>query len=175
MKKPPTRQSTDGAGANKVFQEQGVVLDPLECAIIRELCEDGRKPFQAIAREVGVDEKTVRNRVSKLRESGVLRIVPSIEGNSLRNCIVSLIAITFSDEGRLEPIEVAERISSLPMVSWVGTVMGRFDLIAEIVADSRETLSRFQMIELPAIRGVGRTEGFLIMSHHGIRGVPFIE
>jgi hypothetical protein len=61
------------------------------------------------------------------------------------------------------------------MVSWVGTIMGRFDLIAEVIVDSRSALAQFQLNELPSIPGVGLTEGFLVLSHHGARGVPFVE
>ena len=150
-------------------------LDELEKAIVKQLQTDGRKPFQSIAREIGVDEKTVRNRVNKLRESGLLQIIPTTEGNALRDCIVAVVAITISQEGRSNPEQVAERIASLPCVSWAGTLMGRFDIIAEVVVDSREALARFQMHDLPSIPGVGLTEGFLVMSHHGQRGVPFVD
>ncbi len=153
----------------------GGKLDELEKSIIKQLQSDGRKPFQTIAREIGVDEKTVRNRVAKLRENGLLQIIPTTEGNALRDCIVALVAITISHEGRSNPEEVAERIASLPCVAWAGTLMGRFDIIAEVVVDSREALGRFQMHDLPNISGVGLTEGFLVMSHHGHRGVPFVD
>lgn len=150
-------------------------MDNLEKAIISQLCEDGRKPFQSIARELGVDEKTVRNRVAKLRENGLLRIIPTTEGNELRECIVALVAINIIPEYRSDPEKVVTQLSELPMVSWVGTTMGRYDLIAEVVVDSRETLARFQLTELASIPGVGLTEGFLVLSHHGKRGIPFVE
>lgn len=150
-------------------------LDELEKAIIQQLRSDGRKAFQAIAREIDVDEKTVRNRVAKLRENGLLQIIPTTEGNALRDCIVALVAITISQEGRSNPETVAERIAALPCVAWAGTLMGRFDIIAEVVVDSREALARFQMNELPNIPGVGLTEGFLVMSHHGSRGITFVD
>ncbi|MCB0324970.1 MAG: Lrp/AsnC family transcriptional regulator [Bdellovibrionales bacterium] len=156
-------------------QPEGVRLDDLEKAIISQLQDDGRKPFQTIARELGVDEKTVRNRVGRMRERGMLRIIPTTEGNALRDCIVALVAITISQEGRSNPEAVAQRIAALPCVSWVGALLGRYDIIAEVVVESRDALARFQMNDLPKIPGVGLTEGFLVMSHYGSRGVPFVD
>jgi Lrp/AsnC family transcriptional regulator for asnA, asnC and gidA len=168
-------KSKSARASQSASKSHGGRLDNLEKSIIRQLREDGRKPFQTIAKELGVDEKTVRNRVSKLREGGLLQIIPTTEGNALRDCIVALVAITISQEGRVHPEEVAERIAALPSVSWAGTLLGRFDIIAEVVVDSREALARFQMTELPQIPGVGLTEGFMVMSRHGQVGIPFVD
>lgn len=151
------------------------VFDNLEKAIISQLREDGRKPFQTIARELKVDEKTVRNRINRLRDSGVLRIVPTAEGNKLRECIVSLIAVNISPEYRGRSQEVVDGLSKLPGVSWVANTMGRYDIIAEVIVDTREALSRFQLVDLSSVPGVAATEGFLVLSHQGSRGVPFVS
>lgn len=150
-------------------------LDNLERQIIRELCEDGRKPFQAIARAVGVDEKTVRNRVSKLREAGILNIIPTGEVNALKGCIVAIIAVNISTDARGNVEGLANDIASLPSVSWVGIVMGQYDLLVEVIVENWEELTQFEFFELPSIAGVGKTDSFLVLSHHGKRGVPFVE
>ncbi len=48
-------------------------MDETNKAIIRQLC-DGRKPFSAIAEELSITENTVRSRVNKLIDEGVLQI-----------------------------------------------------------------------------------------------------
>ncbi len=163
-------QRRDAAGRRKRYQ-----LDDLERAIIRELCEDGRKPFQAIARALDVDEKTVRNRISKLREMGCLKIIPTAEVNTLKGCIVAIIAVNISGEGRRNVEELASRIASLPMVSWVGVLLGQFDLLVEVVVESWEDLTQFEYLDLPGVSGISTTTSFLVLSHYGKRGTPFVE
>ena len=46
-------------------------IDELNIAIIRHLRE-GRKSLKAIAEDLGVSENTVRSRVAKLEDEGVL-------------------------------------------------------------------------------------------------------
>ena len=48
-------------------------LDETNKAIIKEL-SNGRKAFSAIAENIGITENTVRSRVNKLLEDGVLQI-----------------------------------------------------------------------------------------------------
>ena len=53
-------------------------IDDLNISIIRHLRE-GRKSYKVIAEDLGVSENTVRSRVSKLEEEGVLEISGLVE------------------------------------------------------------------------------------------------
>ena len=52
-----------------------VTLDALDRKIIIACSRDGRRPYGAIAEEVGLSEAAVRRRVQRLRDSGVMQIV----------------------------------------------------------------------------------------------------
>ena len=52
-----------------------VELDGIDHQIIGLLREDGRLPYRAIARELGLTEATVRARVKRLEESDTMRVV----------------------------------------------------------------------------------------------------
>ena len=50
-------------------------LDAVSLAIIEQLQEDGRRPYAAIGKAVGLSEAAVRQRVQKLLDQGVMQIV----------------------------------------------------------------------------------------------------
>lgn len=52
-----------------------VVLDDLSKQIVEQLQGDGRMPYAAIGKAVGLSEAAVRQRVQRLQEAGVMQIV----------------------------------------------------------------------------------------------------
>jgi len=50
-------------------------LDRLDCELIGLLQTDGRMPNNAIAQKLGISEYTVRRRMKRLIDGGVIRIV----------------------------------------------------------------------------------------------------
>ena len=60
-----------------VTRERGAAfgLDDVSKAIIEQLQQDGRRPYAAIGKAVGLSEAAVRQRVQRLIESGVMQIV----------------------------------------------------------------------------------------------------
>lgn len=50
-------------------------VDAVSLAIIEQLQEDGRRPYAAIGKAVGLSEAAVRQRVQKLLDQGVMQIV----------------------------------------------------------------------------------------------------
>jgi DNA-binding Lrp family transcriptional regulator len=50
-------------------------LDDVSKAIIEQLQEDGRQSYATIAKQVGLSEAAVRQRVQRLLDSGVMQIV----------------------------------------------------------------------------------------------------
>ena len=55
--------------------EQDALLDDVSLQIIKELQADGRRPYTAIAKAVGLSEAAVRQRVQRLLDSGIMQIV----------------------------------------------------------------------------------------------------
>ena len=54
-------------------------FDDLNQKIIRLLQDDGRATYDVIGQELGVSGGTVRNRVARMREAGMLRIVAVVD------------------------------------------------------------------------------------------------
>ena len=116
-------------------------FDDLNRQIIRLLQDDGRTAYDAIAQKLGVSGGTVRNRVARMREAGLLRIV----------AVVDPVAVDYESDAMLgiktapgtAPAEVAHRLDPHPAVVYIVWVSGRFDLLVEVVCDEESELAAF--------------------------------
>jgi DNA-binding Lrp family transcriptional regulator len=77
-------------------------LDQLDYEIVRQLQADGRKPYRAIARVVGVSEGTVRLRVRRLVEAQALRIVAIADPFQLGCRVLAFVLIAVGGVVRTE-------------------------------------------------------------------------
>ena len=115
--------------------------DDLNQQIIRLLQEDGRAAYDEIGQKLGVSGGTVRNRVTRMRDAGILRIV----------AVVDPVAVDYESDAMLgiktapgvSPTAVAERLDPHQAVVYVMWVSGRFDLLVEVVCDEETELANF--------------------------------
>jgi Lrp/AsnC family transcriptional regulator for asnA, asnC and gidA len=134
-------------------------LDETSRAIIKELQEDGRRPYASIGKAVGLSEAAVRQRVQKLVDSGVVQIVAVTDPMQIGFARQAMIAISVS--GDVEA--VADRLAAIDEVDYIVVTAGSFDLLAEVVvADDAHLLSLVNR-HIRTITGVTRTETFLYL------------
>lgn len=117
-----------------------------------------------LARKLGVSEGTIRQRLKRLKNSGILKITAGIDPDVLENQQVVLVAITVARSALLE--QKAREITTLPHVLAVSIVSGRYDLIAEVLVDSNHGLVDFLTGELAGIEGITATESFLLLKSY---------
>ncbi|MGX8685309.1 MAG: Lrp/AsnC family transcriptional regulator [Spirochaetales bacterium] len=146
-------------------------LDDTNKAIIR-LLEDGRKPYSAIAEEIGITENTVRSRVNRLIEDGVLKISGLVNPQMLPEMQVAIMGIKLST---LNLEEKAKEFSKLRGVFSVVVVTGRFDLIVQLVTgtDEQSSLLNFFKNELSKVKDVSDVETFVCYQSHNYN-IPFM-
>ncbi|MBI3159930.1 MAG: Lrp/AsnC family transcriptional regulator [Chloroflexi bacterium] len=135
-------------------------LDPIDTAIITHLQQDGRKPFTDIAKELGVSEGTVRNRVNRLVKERILQVVGMVDPYQLGFDAPALIGVSVSPP---DIDRAAAEIAELPEVSYLIMVSGDFDLYVEVMCRDRDHLATFLNERLRKVEGVQRTETFLIL------------
>jgi Lrp/AsnC family transcriptional regulator for asnA, asnC and gidA len=128
---------------------------------IIELVRTGVVSNSAIADELGVSEGTVRQRIKRLKESGVLAFRGLIDPDVLTNRQLTLIGANVAESRLLDT--KAREISQLPNVLSVSIASGRFDLIVEVLIDSNHGLVDFLMNEISTIDGISKTESFLLL------------
>lgn len=142
----------------------GTDLDDLDERIFALLGDDGRRSYRDMAVELGVADATVRSRVARMREAGLLRITAQINPLAVRDGIFVLVGMEL--ETRTHRVTM-EEISRLPGVRSVSNVTGSYDLIVEAFLPSRQALNTFLFETLAAVEGVRSTETFVILDAIG--------
>jgi Lrp/AsnC family transcriptional regulator for asnA, asnC and gidA len=145
-------------------------LEPLDRAIIGELTHDGRRPFLQIARNLGISEAQVRQRVRQITDTGVAEIIAIANPLGLGYTTTAWIAITVS-AGR--PVrELAERLSALPAITYVAICAGRYDIFTEVMCTSDEELLRVLDADVRTLPGIESLEVAIYLDLHYKRLLP---
>ena len=135
-------------------------MDTLDSQILAFLQKDGRTRFTVIAKELGVTEGTVRNRVAKLQEAHVLQIIGMID--PLRSGFDAPAIIGVSVQPPMLEMAAAE-IAAWPEVSYLIMVSGEYDLMVEVLCRDRDHLASFLREKLQQAPGVQRSQTFMIL------------
>jgi Lrp/AsnC family transcriptional regulator, regulator for asnA, asnC and gidA len=135
-------------------------LDDVSKRIVELLQEDGRQPFVTIAREVGLSEAAVRQRVQKLIDGDVMQIVAVTDPLQVGFTRQAMVGVRVPGDVR----EVADALCAMPEVSYVVTTAGSFDLLVEVVCEDDEHLLRVLNDRIRTIDGVRSTETFVYLT-----------
>ena len=137
--------------------------DEIDWKIINTLRESHQNN-NAIARLLGISEGTVRQRLKRLKDAGIVKIRALINPDVLANQQLATIAVNVSESALLEA--KAQEISALPNVLDVSITSGRYDLFVQVMIDSNHGLVRFLTEELSAVKNVSSTESFLMLKSY---------
>jgi Lrp/AsnC family transcriptional regulator for asnA, asnC and gidA len=154
----PTETGTEPLG-DDTGAAPAAILDGPNRAIIEALQQDGRRPYGAIASEVGLSEAAVRRRVQRLRDAGIMQIVAVTNPLQLGFTRQAMVGISVEGDVRV----VADKLTALPEVDYVVMCAGSFDLLAEVVCENDERLLHVLNDSVRSIPGVRRTETFLYL------------
>jgi Lrp/AsnC family transcriptional regulator for asnA, asnC and gidA len=135
-------------------------LDATDRAIIGHLQVDGRMPFTEIAAKLAISEGTVRHRVKRLTDSGVLQVVGIVEPQLLDWNAAGMIGVGVRP-GMIE--ETAAEIAQFPEVTYLFMASGGYDLFVEVYCKNREHFVNFLNSQLQQVPGVQRTDTFMIL------------
>lgn len=139
-----------------------IALDATDEAILAELQHDGRTAYREIARAVAVSEGTVRARVRRLRDAGVLQILAFVDPSRVGDSVLALVL------ARVDAVEheaVAGTVAAWPEVTYVSSLIGRTDLYLQVIAADNRAL--WEVVgRLRALTGVRDTETSIEMQVH---------
>jgi len=134
-------------------------LDDVSKAIIEQLQQDGRRPYAAIGKAVGLSEAAVRQRVARLTEAGVMQVVAVTDPMQVGFSRAAMVGIAV--DGDVEAAATA--IEALPQVQYLVICAGSFDILAEVIAEDDDDLLDVVGRRLRAIPGVRSTETFVYL------------
>ncbi len=105
------------------------MIDLLDEQLIALLEKDASQVSRLLAKELGVDPSTVRRRVKKLIEEGVIHIGAIVDPDKVGTHFVAIVAFDIAHEN----IEaVLDFLVRQPQIRWLSATAGRFDAMAII-------------------------------------------
>ena len=140
--------------ALRVHQSSGVSdveLDDIDLEIVRLLHEDGRSSYSDISKIIGVSAGTVRNRISRMRLSGMLSfdvwLDPHRSGLGVHATLLM----------KVKPrhlAETADALADLDETAYVATLAGAYDIVADVFCRDIVDLRRLIHEKIQQIEGV---------------------
>ncbi len=140
-------------------------IDATNIAIIKML-RDGRVPFKQIAEQLSLAEGTVRSRIRKLTEEGILSINGLVNPEALPDQQVVMVGVKVKD---MDLVKKGEEFSKLNGVISVCVVTGRFDLIVTVMLKKEFGLLEFFTEEVATIDNVGSVETFVVYKSFNLK------
>jgi Lrp/AsnC family transcriptional regulator for asnA, asnC and gidA len=129
-------------------------IDRMDLKIIRSLNKNARKPYNAIAREVGVSDATVRKRIKRMVEDGIIKQFNLLlDYHKLGRIIKAFIGL------RINPQKLKEIVGHLegnPDIQVLYRTTGNVDLFIEVIFRDMEELNEFLESEL-SVEGITGT------------------
>jgi DNA-binding Lrp family transcriptional regulator len=141
-----------------------VNIDDTDRELLALLRGDARLPVSTLAAKLKVARATVQNRMKRLERDGVIvgytvRVKPQAESHRIRALM------TIAVEGRAP--EVLRKLRGHPNVTGLHSTNGRWDLVAELRADTLEAFDRV-LGNIRLIPGIASTETSILLSTHKV-------
>jgi DNA-binding Lrp family transcriptional regulator len=136
-------------------------MDDTDRRLVALLRENARTPIATLARKLDVARGTVQNRLTRLEAEGVVvgytvRLKPQVEEQRIRALMTIVV------EGN-QTEAVIKALRGEPAVSALHTTNGRWDIVAELRADSLEEFDRV-LARIRLLEGISSTETSLLLS-----------
>jgi len=144
-------------------------IDETNLAIIKHL-RQGRRSFKKISEDLDITENTVRARVNKLTEEGVLEISGLVDIESIPGHRVVMVGVKLAT---MNLVKKGKEFSKLKGVVSVSVVTGRFDLILIVLINEGFGLLEFYTEEVSRIKMVQSVETFVIYKGYNLK-IPYI-
>ncbi|SFT64577.1 Lrp/AsnC family transcriptional regulator [Sedimentitalea nanhaiensis] len=136
-------------------------MDKMDERLIAALRHDGRASLSELALELNLSRTTVRSRIERLQQRGViLGFTVVLKEDSLRDPVRGLMMIGIEGRGTERVIRL---LHGLPEVRAVHSTNGRWDLIVELGTETLEALDT-ALGKIRRFDGISTSETSLLLS-----------
>jgi DNA-binding Lrp family transcriptional regulator len=136
-------------------------MDDLDYKLIALLRSDARRSVASLAAELGISRATIRSRMDRLIESGVIRgFTIAVHDNATRNLVRGLMMIEV--EARASN-KVVKRLYGYPEVRRLHSTNGHWDLLAELVVGSLEEFDEL-LNRIRTVDGIKSTDTSILLA-----------
>jgi len=144
-------------------------MDETSIAIIKHL-KQGRKSYKQIADNLSLAENTVRTRVKKMIDEGVLDISGHVDPETISGHTAAIVGVKLKT---MHLVDKGEEFSRLKGVVSVNVVTGRYDLILLVLLNESFGLLEFYTEEVSRLSQVLSVETFVVYKSYNLK-VPYI-
>jgi DNA-binding Lrp family transcriptional regulator len=142
---------------------RGIGMDSTDRELLSLLREDARVPVATLAKMLKVARGTVQNRMARMETDGTIvgytvKLKPQVEEQTIRALMTVAVEGNRTDE-------VLRALRGDPAVCALHTTNGRWDIVAELRADSLAAVDRV-LGRIRLIDGISNTETSLLLSTH---------
>ena len=145
------------------------LVDEIDEQLIRLLQKDARRSSGSLAAELKVSSATVRRRINRLTQNGILRIVALTDPTRVGYPLTAAIALKVETE-KLD--DLTDRLAKQSEVKWLSSATGRFDIIAVAQFRSTNEITNFLRRVLANQEGVKDTETYICLEVKKGRYMP---
>lgn len=135
-------------------------LDDLDRSIFKFLQRNGRASNTEVARSLGVTETTIRKRVARLLDNGLMHVVAVPTPEAFGPTVSAFMGVSVALRSLLS---VAEELRRHPEVRYVGMSAGRFDIVVEAFFPDQQALLDFVTEKLGVLEGVTNVETSVVL------------
>ncbi len=137
------------------FENSRTALDELDTRLVKELEQDARVSYATLASKLGTSPPTVRRRLNRLVDSGVILIGTLSDHVALGYRILVVFGINAAP-GTVNTI--AGQLASINRTKYICLTAGRYDILAVALFRSPEEYMRLFPVEIGSILGNARVE-----------------
>lgn len=131
-----------------------VQVDDLDLQLIELLSRDARVSNRKVASELGVTEGTVRGRIKRLQQDGLIAFTAITGLGMAEKSRLAFISVQ-ADVDRVR--EIARLIGEIPSITAVMITMGQFNILAMCLFDELDSLvdvASDRILSLPGVHHV---------------------
>ena len=139
------------------------MLDTFDRAILRIVQTDNQRSHAVIGEEVGLSASSVRRRLARLREEGIIRADVSIV-DPVKTMIQAIVLVTFKEESLENYQQFKARMVAEPEVTQCYAVSGEVDFVLVVQTQDLASYESWGERVLMANPDIGRYNTHIVWS-----------